>query len=367
MFPSLMNTPLVLLVAFTFIVLTIVGMKSTALFVPRYGRRHRVCGALYLIWLLVGVLDLARRYLQNVVHEALVPTHELYSKWYIIYDAVLGVLGILLTVSAAFDFPTHNAVKNPAGVVSGTLSDKATVSFSEMMEHSFYQGLNLWQAFYLHASAFLGSNIVERQWPFVILLLLVTSPWLARPLFPVNSFSSNYDPSQKGDDNPLSLLSVMYRIKKYQYLFYKHFLLHGLNISVALFYINNRNGLEATEQKCTYQQTKLDPTSFYWRSFWICLNTSYVMEFFLQTLVKKRHLKQGLMLHLNKCLMAASSVAALLVIWRHVASNLFVLAACFLSSLLNFLHRGFEVSNTAISFGFALTGSHFFSGLPCSN
>jgi hypothetical protein len=33
----------------------------------------------------------------------------------------------------------------------------------------------------------------------------------------------------------------MYRVKKYQYVFYKHFLLHGLNVSIAIWPINITN------------------------------------------------------------------------------------------------------------------------------
>ena len=33
---------------------------------------------------------------------------------------------------------------------------------------------------------------------------------------------------------PWALTSVLYRLKKYQYIFYKHFLLHGLNVSAAV-------------------------------------------------------------------------------------------------------------------------------------
>ena len=43
---------------------------------------------------------------------------------------------------ASFSFslqPGHYRVKNPAGTVSGVLAAEATVSFDEMIEHSFYQ------------------------------------------------------------------------------------------------------------------------------------------------------------------------------------------------------------------------------------
>ena len=60
--------------------------------------------------------------------------------------------------------------------------------------------------------------------------LASATPWLVRDQFPVNKFSDNYTKGQ----NKTSLISLLYRAKKYQYIFYKHVLLHGLNVSVAL-------------------------------------------------------------------------------------------------------------------------------------
>ena len=48
-----------------------------------------------------------------------------------------------------------------------------------------------------------------------------------------------------------------------QYLLYKHCLLHGLNVSAAI------DGLTLA-------------TDAQFRMYWLCLNTSYVFEFFLQ-------------------------------------------------------------------------------------
>ena len=64
----------------------------------------------------------------------------------------------------------------------------------------------------------------------VLLCLAATSPWLLRPYFPVNSFSANY----ANAPNPWSREAVMYRVKKAQYMLYKHALLHGLNVCAAL-------------------------------------------------------------------------------------------------------------------------------------
>ena len=102
-----------------------------------------------------------------------------------------------------------------------------------------------------------------------------------------------------------------------QYLFYKHVILHGVNISLAL------------------SSAKLDaiPYSNCWRVFWILLNTSYVMEFFLQSIVKVKILKQSTMLLLQRFLMLITSMSALVVL-RHVK-----LGVSLLSLLLNFVHR----------------------------
>jgi len=64
------------------------------------------------------------------------------------------------------------------------------------------------------------------------------------------------------------VVSLLYRLKKSQYMLYKHFLLHGLNITVAI-------------SRADFIETD------WFRLFWVSLNTSYVMEFFMQTLVKK--------------------------------------------------------------------------------
>lgn len=108
--------------------------------------------------------------------------------------------------------------------------------------------------------------------------------------------------------------------------FYKHFLLHGLNVSAALA-PPSRGALAAAP---------------FFRHYWLLLNTSYVMEFFLQTLVKKRYMAQATMLRLQQLLMAASSAAALRVL-RGVS-----LPLAALSLALNFMHRGHDFANTAV-------------------
>jgi hypothetical protein len=183
------------------------------IFFKRHGRRHRLFGLLYLFWMLLGYAEICWGTTPFVNHSLAL----------LAYDCCLGVLGICLTVSAAIDFP-HKGVEN---VASGTLDEHATVTYSEMIEHSFYQGVNLVQILYLHAV----DGQTER-WLRILLGMGATCPWLIRHAFPVNRFSDNYT---KIDSKSTPLVRLLYRIKKYQYVFYKHFLLHGLNISVALF------------------------------------------------------------------------------------------------------------------------------------
>ena len=77
----------------------------------------------------------------------------------------------------------------------------------------------------------------------------------------MNSFSANYI------DKPANIVRVLYRLKKYQYLIYKHWLLHGLNISIAI-----------TGEAIACR--------IFFRLYWLSLNAAYVFEFFLQTLVR---------------------------------------------------------------------------------
>lgn len=128
-----------------------------------------------------------------------------------------------------------------------------------MLEHSFYQGLNLLQIIMFHAFGSLLATISIPTRLFCV--IVVTTPWLFRSNFPVHSFSKNYT---EVDRRSTSFVRLLYRLKKYQYVFYKHALLHGLNISIALRHHNN----------LIHEQVFL----FYW----LDLNTSYVLEFFLQ-------------------------------------------------------------------------------------
>ena len=266
----------------------LVAVNFRRLFGGRNARRHRIAGAVHFVNLVL--LFLTKR-----------PS----------MDFVVGVSGILVTVTAFLDFP-HRNVRNEA---SGTLDEDTTVTESEMLEHSFYQGLNLVQSIALHALQARPSLMARG-----LLVALVSAPWLGRSKFPVNSFSKNYN------DKATTLTRVMYRVKKYQYLLYKHALLHGLHLTVIL-------------QRAPHLDLLVSSSAF--RLYWVGLNTSYVMEFFLQTLVKRRYLPQSVALLLNGILMLPSSIAGLVVLRNAVDPALAVL-----SLVLNFLHRYHDFSNT---------------------
>mmetsp|Transcript_14146 Transcript_14146/g.42169 ORF Transcript_14146/g.42169 Transcript_14146/m.42169 type:complete len:332 (-) Transcript_14146:69-1064(-) len=311
------SVAVVVLALFLAGVLAYVARHAAKLFAPRYGRSHRLVAGAYLLWLVAGA---ARCFGANEPATAVDAAA---------YDAVLGVLGTLTALTAARDFGQHATAKT-----SGTLDADAFVTRSEMVEHAFYQVLNFLQIMGLHALA-AGA-------PGFAVLLAQTLPWAWRARFPVNSFSANYD-AARGGGSPWALTNVMYRIKKYQYIFYKHALLHGLNISAAL-----------------GRPPRIRGRRF--RAYWLSLNAAYTHEFFLQTLVKRRLMAQPVMLLFNKFLMAGSrvhssprrasgkrrqknqagsSVAAIDVLRRYVDWRIAAV-----SFALNMLHRGHDVGNT---------------------
>jgi hypothetical protein len=278
---------------------------------------HRVAGMLQLLWLIVGSIAPAS------------PSRSL------LYDAILGCLGILVTWTASQDFP-HKHWRNREGV-SGTLSQHAIVTRDEMIEHLFYQVLNLLQSLYLHAIPRLPFD-----WQRFLALGAVSAPWLARDRFPVHPFSQNWKAETQGplrgeepDSHPSQSLpgykqgaleTFLYRVKKWQYLLYKHVLLHGINMIVCL---QPRSAALAH-----------DPA---WRLYWVCLNGSYVMEFFLQSMVKRRAIGQFTMLFLNRWLMLVSTLAAGLVVWRIASVPYLFLSSA--SLVWNVVHRGQDFSH----------------------
>jgi len=248
---------------------------------------------------------------------------------FLLYDSILGISGTLTTWTATRDFP-HKYVRNERGE-SGTLSKRAIVTYSEMKEHLFYQLLNLVQAWYLHMIVFFlrrdddddeggGGGVMTKK---VLLLWFVTSPWhFRRCYFPVNSFSANWSHGVEREEN------VMYRVKKWQYVFYKHVVLHGLNISLIHPSLSSKRHLVMLPS---------------WRVFWVCLNSAYVLEFFLQSLVKKGVMTQRYMICLQCFLMVVSSLAAANAVFEVVRPFVVLL-----SLFLNFTNRKWDVFNTLL-------------------
>ena len=333
--------------------LLISPIKPNKLFFDKHGRHHRLLGALNLLWLVIGISNFIVyqpiKYIATSDHSDDIDSINQkninsYAIQCLTYDIILGILGILSTLTAAINFP-HKYITNKPGE-SGTLSNYAIVTQSEMVEHSYYQIVNLCQAVYLHMITYwVVSDVSSSR---LILLLLVTLPWAVRRKFPVNSFSANWTTKQQQSDtiskekfkvfkrSSNNHINNMYRIKKWQYVFYKHVILHGLNISIAF----PREGISSL--------TNIDnidlplPLTTEWRIFWIALNTSYVMEFFLNSLVKRDILSQQYMMILNGLLMCSASLAAVCVV------NSVRLEAAMLSLLFNFGNRGHDVINTLV-------------------
>ncbi len=313
-----------------------------------HGRAHRFVACALLVWLSVGVALLAS------------PA----PRFYFVFDVVMAVLGIATTLTAAHDFAAHQHVKNEA---SGVLEQHTTVTRDEMLEHSFYQALNGVHILFLHflpalppssvsglgdgGGDFDGTDVDMQCSPMALLLALaaVTAPWLMRHHFPVNHFSANYARSKHARDKaPCTAEAILYRLKKYQYLLYKHCLLHGLNISLVLTALASLSSSPSSSSSSSPSSSP-SPSSMAdivsIRVYWLALNVSYVLEFFLQTLVKKHVLSQSTMLALNQLLMYVATAAAL----RVVAAFVDVRIAA-LSLVANLVHRSADASNvTAVA------------------
>ncbi|KAG7354043.1 hypothetical protein IV203_003399 [Nitzschia inconspicua] len=373
--------------AFLLILSCICFWNMRKLFLEWHGISHRLAGVLHLSLLAVGTWTAAgTAYVdESSDHPTIQP-----KTFFWIFDLLLGCSGVLLTLTAARDFP-HKYVANQSEgdyVQSGTLHQKAIVTQDEMIEHAFYQFLNLWQAMYLHTQYHCKErasndhyyyNGIDIIWIQLALLWLVTAPWLFRGRVPVHSFSHNwkmYQQQKMGQTSlessirrtaattatatdyalpsqpkrPLLLFSpevIMYRIKKAQYIFYKHCILHGVNLAVVVVVVIPTSDVTALSSEIPY--------SFSWRIFWMLLNTSYVMEFFLQSLVKRRLLSHGSMLLLNQGLMTAATLGATVVL-KYVPLWMVVV-----SIGLNFVHRHHDVVNT-MGIATVMLGSKYLTG-----
>ena len=298
-------------------VLSVVAPHAPRLFAPRFGRGHRLAGAAHLLLLLVGVADLLARTSPVSFGHGSKPPLELVAlplgrhgevAGAFLYDVLLGVSGCALTATAALDFGIPKArLRNRA---SGALDDDQTVTKEEIVEHLFYQILNLTQAVFLRVTPNAVAAFGRKG--ACLALLMATAPWLARAAFPVNRFSDNYrnDLNEaSGTSGGTSRWSVraLYRMKKTQYVFLKHVLQHGLNVGVVLRACTKADGTNDGNERCLADET-------FFRAHWLLLNAAFVMEFFAQTLVKKKKLSQKNMLRSNAALMATSSCAAVYVI-----------------------------------------------------
>lgn len=290
-------------VMYTVIVLKSIISEFGHIFLKKYARKHRLIALILLLWLIFGMA------LLSFDHE------DNFTKF--LYDAFLGVLGIATTVSAVQDFSIGHETKKNVG--SGILDLQSKVHLSEIQEHVFYQITNLIQIIYLHYIGNFEPVMLSR----LLALACVTSIWAFRKHFPINSFKDNYTLGQP----QFSFISIMYRTKKYQYVLYKHALLHGLNATLAL--------SQTPNYALVFQP--------YFRRYWLCLNTSYVMEFFLQSLVKGGYMPQSTMLFLQQLLMTASTISAYFVL-KDVD-----IAFSVISLILNFVNRGYDVLNIGLA------------------
>ena len=288
-----------LFAAFAALLAPVVLFNARSLFLHKHARRHRLVGLVYVCFLVVFVGSI------DVSDSAAL----LFA-----VDVMFGVLGCYLTYTAAFDFEKHHKRVDNRGK-SGTLDDDKTVTHAEMLEHLFYQVVNLACIAYLHVVV-----QVEHVAARALLCLLATLPWLVRDRFPVHSFSQNYD------GQPLTVTAALYRAKKYQYVLLKHALIHGLNVSAVF--------APAGESW---------PAMRNFRLYWLALNASYVFEFFLQTLVKRRHLQQWKMLLMHAPLMVFATVTAVQTLLDLVSP-----VAALTSFALNMAHRKHDVVNTCI-------------------
>ncbi len=106
-----------------FALLLLIGLvRHCSVFCGRHGLLHRALGLAELLWLLLGVLSVANPVLASRLD---------YQLWHIVYDVVLGLLGTMLTLSAASTF--HHVHKNRA---SGALDEVHRIRvFLQIISH----------------------------------------------------------------------------------------------------------------------------------------------------------------------------------------------------------------------------------------
>ena len=301
----------------------------------RFAMNHRIAGAMHLLVLVFGgvYLMLLSSYNTSSSFTSSMSRRRLRLS-VVAFDLVLGLSGILVTRTAVKDFGRlHSRVRERRTKSSGVLHETKTVATSEMEEHFFYQMVNLTQVLYLHFCEMCDGKNART----LALVLSTWSIWRYRDRFPVNSFSRNYEGGENGRWFE-SVENFLYRAKKWQYVFYKTCNKHGLNVSSAIFESSSSSSSKTTTT------TILTTHGERFQLYWLCLNASYVMEFFLQTLVKKKYGTQSNALLMNQFLMVVSSLSAFPVVVHRVHPIAFVAALA-----LNFLNRKQETANVCLT------------------
>ena len=139
----------------------------------KYGKRHRASGAFHLMILLIYTMQL--NYDIFLSRQAIGPPMLLSDCFAL--DTALGVSGIILTLTAACDFRSAHQDARINNAASGALDDASTITVGEMLEHSFYQIINLVQIVFIHTTP--SASFISRMAG----LFLVTSPWIFRRFF----------------------------------------------------------------------------------------------------------------------------------------------------------------------------------------
>ena len=280
--------------------------RKKRLITASHGRPHRLLGLLLLALITLGTLVTSPLSLGTPWSDYSGDDGaQLNFFSWLTYDVLLHALAIATTISAVTYFGTARTQTRINNEASGPLDEHATVTREEMVEHAFFQVINAAMIAYLHAAAYIRD---EQHALRAVCLLAATAPWLWRNRVPYHSFRKNYVGKK------VTLTRAMYAVKKWQFVLYKHALLHGLNVSTCAL----PNVHDVVHRKD-------------FRIYWIVLNASYVLEFFMQSLVRARALPQSFMVALNIALMVAASICATPL----VLSNVCVAAAC-TSLFLNF-------------------------------
>ena len=297
-------------VAAYFVLLLVVSARSARAFTGKFGRRHRVCGIAHL-----GVLCVRAR--DVVVADA----RGRGGVESVLLDLALFVSGLALTLTAHADFAKEHARRSLAKASAPAPPAPENDGDGTGDARTRVLSLGEWISDRVRARRSTRVVPVASGGDAVHLRGLAAAVDLVETFgVSVNSFSRNYKSGMP------DIESVLYRVKKWQYVLYKTVLLHGLNVSLAVRPVNLPETLE-------------------WRMYWTLLSVcAYVLEFFLQTLVKRKYIKQGTMLLMNQALMVISTVAVLPILRSAVLPT-----AALVALTLNFFNRKREMVNVAIA------------------